>query len=444
MRALSSWGRFPRAPEKMVVPLAWASDPLPARPEGGSMLAYGQGRSYGDACLNEGGTLLPTGRLDRLLAFDPASGVVRCEAGVTLAQLLRFAVWQGWFLPVTPGTKFVSVGGAIANDVHGKNHHLAGTFGRHVRRFELLRSDGSRRVCSPTEHPEWYAATIGGLGLTGLVTWAEVQLRRIANPYLFNTTVPLGHVGDFFRVTRESDRDYEMAVAWVDCLARGRRLGRGLYYLGNHAPPQTGGLPGIKRQGSGEGLLAVPFDLPSFTLNRLSVRAFNALYYAKGRAAPATQLVHYEPYFYPLDSVGRWNRIYGRKGLLQFQCVVPERDGEPVMRELLDRIARSGFASFLAVLKRFGDVPSPGMLSFPRPGYTLSLDFANRGEKTRRLFAELERVTREAGGALYPAKDALMTPETFRASYPALARFRPFVDPAFSSSLWRRVHGAAT
>jgi FAD/FMN-containing dehydrogenase len=449
-KELQSWGRYPRVSEpQRVHALQWSGERLPAAP-GGPLLPYGQGRSYGDSCLNPGGTLLTTRGLDHFLGFDPATGVLTCEAGVTLEAILRLVSSQGWFLPVTPGTKFVSVGGAIANDVHGKNHHRMGTFGRHVRRLALLRSDGTRLLCSPTQNADWFAATVGGLGLTGVILWAEVQLRRMSNPFIQQETVPFGNLDGFFEVAAGSDADFEYTVAWVDCVARGRRLGRGLYFRGNHAAPQFDALPLAKSHLSRRGGLAVPFDLPSFTLNRLTVSAFNALYYAKNRrSAGAAHLTHYDPFFYPLDSVHAWNRIYGRRGFLQFQCVVPCAEGAGgagggAMREILERIAASRMASFLAVLKKFGTPASPGLLSFPRPGVTLALDFANAGERTYRLFAELERVTREAGGAVYPAKDARMSPDTFRASFPELERFLPYVDPAFSSAFWRRVQGGAS
>ena len=441
---LQSWGRYPHVTEQRERSVTWASDGLPVPADGGSLLPYGQGRSYGDSCLNAGGTLLTTARLDRFLGFDPATGVVRCESGVTLDAILRLVTWQGWFLPVTPGTKFVSVGGAIANDVHGKNHHQAGTFGRHVPRFELVRSDGSRRVCSPTENPDWYAATIGGLGLTGLITWADIQLRRMSNPYILQETIPFNDLEGFLSLARESEKDFDFTVAWVDSLGRGKSLGRGLFYRGNHAAPQFDALPlsrsHLSKRGGG---LAVPFDMPGFALNRLSVAAFNWLYYNRQRGKASEGLIHYDPFFYPLDGVHRWNRIYGRRGFLQFQCVVPFDDaGVAATREILDRSARSGMPSFLTVLKVFGDVPSPGWMSFPRRGLTLALDFANKGERTYTLLAELERVTRDAGGRLYPAKDSRMSAEHFAAWYPERERFARYVDPAFSSSFWRRVNGA--
>jgi FAD/FMN-containing dehydrogenase len=432
-----SWGRFPRATQQAAHPIVWQTDRLPEA-GGGTLLPYGLGRSYGDSCLNEGGTLLTTASLDRLLGFDAATGVVRCEAGVSLETILRLAVPRGWFLPVTPGTKFVTVGGAIANDVHGKNHHRAGTFGRYVKRFELLRSDGSRRVCSPEENRDWYEATIAGLGLTGLILWAEVQLRPIHNPFVLTETVPLENLDAFFEVSRESEPDYEFTVAWLDGLAKGRRLGRGLYYRGNFAPPQLEGLPLKKSHLNSRSGLVVPIDLPGFSLNRLSVAAFNWLYYRVNLINRGPKLQHYDPFFYPLDAVHRWNRIYGRGGFLQFQCVLPHATARDALREILERSARE-VPSFLNVLKTFGSATSPGLMSFPRPGVTLALDFANRGERTWKLVAELDRITRQAGGAVYPAKDARMSAENFAAYFPQLERFKPYVDPAFSSSFWRRV-----
>ena len=438
--SLQSWGRFPRAKQQSARALVWQSDALGAPAvEGSSLLPYGQGRSYGDACLNDGGTLLTTSTLDRFLGFDPLTGLIRCEGGVTLASILKLVSSQGWFLPVTPGTKFVSVGGAIANDVHGKNHHWGGTFGCHVPRFLLLRSDGERYLCSATENPSLYGATMGGLGLTGVILWADVQLKRMSHPFLLQETVPFENLARFFEVAASSEADFEYTMSWVDCLSRGKKLGRGLFYRGNHAPPQFDRLPLAASHLSRKGGLSVPFDFPGFALNRFTVKAFNWAYYNRQRGKTTERLVHYDPFFYPLDSIHHWNRIYGRRGFLQFQCVVPFESGDGAMREILDRIARSGMGSFLAVLKTFGDVPSPGWLSFPRKGVTLALDFANEGKRTQELFTQLDRVTREAGGAVYPAKDACMPAESFRAYFPRLADFTRYVDPAFSSSFWRRV-----
>ncbi len=431
--AFESWGRYPKAKPKRVVPLYWRTNVPRLDTFDAPVLAYGMGRSYGDACLNENGVLLHTRPLARFIHFDPEAGILRCEAGVTLDEVLRLVVPYGWFLPVTPGTKYITVGGAIANDVHGKNHHHAGTFGRYVTRFELLRSNGERLVCSPTENRDLFRATIGGIGLTGLILWAEFRLRRIPSAYIEEELIRFENLDEFFEISAESDVDYEYTVAWVDCLAQGRHLGRGIFMRGNHAEGVPRLHPDSKRK------VTVPVDFPDFVLNPFSMRLFNALYYHRLRHKRERRLVHYEPFFYPLDAIRQWNRIYGRRGMLQFQCVVPVGDHRDVIRAIIERIARSGRASFLAVLKEFGDVPSPGLMSFPRPGVTLTLDFPFEGVRTLHLFDDLHALVRDAGGAFYPAKDAHMSPQDFVVSYPQWETFRQYVDPHFSSSFWRRV-----
>jgi FAD/FMN-containing dehydrogenase len=432
-----SWGRFPRVRHTAVVAPRWLDDLNAVWQTPGSLLPYGQGRSYGDSCLNEGGPLIETDGLRRLIAFDEATGVLRCEAGTTLAEILEFAVPRGWFLPTTPGTKFVSVGGAIANDVHGKNHHVAGTFGRHVARFELARSDGSRLVCSPQENADWYRATIGGLGLTGLITWAEVRLKPVSGPFIDMESVRFGSLDEFFEVSADSDERYEFTMSWIDCMATGASLGRGLFMRGNHAwQPCIPGLSGTPRQ-----RLSVPFDLPSGLLTGSGVRAFNTLNYYRQVPKRIRRTVPFDPFFYPLDSIGSWNRLYGGHGFLQHQCVLPHATSREALTSILEKTSASGEGSFLAVLKVFGDLESPGLLSFPRPGATLALDFPHRGESTLRLLDLLDEIVIAHGGAVYPAKDARMSSATFEASFPHWRDLLPFIDERFSSSFWRRVTG---
>jgi FAD/FMN-containing dehydrogenase len=327
----------------------------------------------------------------------------------------------------------VTVGGAIANDVHGKNHHVAGTFGHHLRRFELVRSDGSRTECSPQANPALFSATVGGLGLTGLVTWAEIQLVRTPSAYFDVETVRMQDLDHFFALSQSSAATHAYTVAWVDAMARGAELGRGVFMRAN--PSSGAGTAPAPRS-----RLAIPFDLPSFTLNRPGIALFNAWYRARApRLGPRASRQHYSQYLFPLDGIAHWNRMYGARGFFQHQSVVPHAGARENVGRLLDEIARSGEASFLTVLKVFGDRESAGMMSFPRPGVTLALDFPMRGAGTLALLERLDAIVRAVGGAIYPAKDARMSPETFRASFPRWREFEPFIDPAFSSSFWRRV-----
>jgi FAD/FMN-containing dehydrogenase len=399
----------------------------------GPILPFGYGRSYGDSCLNEGGVLLDTTGLRQLMAFDEATGLLRCEAGLSLADILAWSVPRGWFLPVTPGTKFVSVAGAIANDVHGKNHHVAGTFGCHVTQFELLRSDGQQILCSPTQNAELFRATIGGLGLTGVILWAEFCLKRIPSPYVTVENIRFGGMAEFFELAEES-LPFPYTVSWVDCTAPESQLGRGHFQRGDfYDPPLRPDQPP-----SNLPALPIPVDFPSFAINAWTVKAFNTLYYYRQPWRLARKRGHYNGFFYPLDALTDWYRGYGKAGFLQYQFVMPYEDTRPI-KEIFRRISQSGQGSPLVVFKTFGDYPSPGMLSFPRPGVTLALDFAFRGPQTLKLLDELDSIVFAHGGRLYPAKDARMSPAAFRQSYPNWAEFAAYVDPKFSSSFWRRV-----
>lgn len=430
-----SWGRYPKLNSK-AKRIFWRTENLPSD-YGTSMLPFGRGRSYGDCCLNDEGLLIDTSRLDHFIEFDNTNGILRCEAGVTLDQILRLIVPQGWFIPVTPGTKYVTVGGAIANDVHGKNHHYAGTFGRHVLSFELLRSSGDRIICSPDNNAELFKATISGMGLTGLILWAEIRLKRINNPFICMETLRFKNLDDFFDVAEQSEQGYEYTVAWVDCLSKGRHLGKGLFMRGNHATALTsaGILPKSRN-------VSIPFDFPEVILNKATIKLFNFLYYHRQSSERKEHLTYYDPFFYPLDFIQQWNRMYGKDGFLQYQCVVPYQDHRTI-HSIMTYISKSGMGSFLTVLKTFGDIQSPGMLSFPRKGVTLALDFPYRGSKTLDLLDRLDEIVRDNGGAVYPAKDARMSPESFYRFFPRWEEFSKFIDPNFSSTLWRRVtHGS--
>jgi FAD/FMN-containing dehydrogenase len=430
-RPLQSWGRYPKGSHSYVHRPAW-NDQIAAileTAQPGSLLPYGLGRSYGDSCLNLDRELIDCRRLNRILGFDESTAVLRCEAGMSFADIIDVFLPKGWFLPVTPGTQFVTVGGAIANDVHGKNHHSAGTFGAHIHRLGLLRSDDRPMTCSPEENSGMFRATIGGLGLTGIIAWADIQMRRVDGPWIDAELVPFESLASFLDLSRESDGQFEYTVAWLDCFAG--RNPRGIFFRANHAKEN----PRPFRHKRGPKL---PFALPGWLLNRYSVKAFNTAYYHLQSRKKGPALVDYDSFFYPLDSIRRWNLLYGRRGFLQYQCVIPETNIE-AFEELLDRIARSGMGSFLGVLKKFGSAPPAGLLSFPRPGLTVALDFAMKGEKTLQLMRALDDVVLQCGGALYPAKDARMSPALFEAFFPHWRKFASYIDPKMSSSFWRRV-----
>jgi FAD/FMN-containing dehydrogenase len=435
VRQVLPWGRYPQLEHRALHKPAWR-DELPgilqaAAP--GSLLPFGLGRSYGDSCLNGGRELLECSRLDRVVAFDEATGVLRCEGGSSLAELIGIFLPRGWFLPVTPGTSFVTVGGAIANDVHGKNHHCAGTFGAHVERLALLRSDSGLIECDVAGNADLFRATIGGLGLTGVIAWADIRLKRVDGPWIDHESIPFRSLQSFLDLSHESHERFEYTVAWLDCFAG--KDARGIFFRGNHAVGDRKELR--PRRGP-----TVPFAPPGWILNRWSVRAFNAAYYALHAHRKGSAREGYQPFFYPLDSIRHWNLLYGRQGFLQYQCVIPEQRLD-AFEELLERIARSGMGSFLGVLKQFGSAAPAGMLSFPRPGLTIALDFPMRGEKTLSLMRSFDEVVLQSGGALYPAKDARMSPELFAASFPRWRDFIPYLDPKMSSSFWRRVTGLA-
>lgn len=430
----SSWGRYPKKPPKEVIAFDWQHNPPDLSNLSEKALPFGLGRSYGDSCLNENGVIIDTTGLNRFIEFDREYGVLRCEAGVSLADILELIVPAGWFLPVSPGTKFVTVGGAIANDVHGKNHHVAGTFGTHVTQFELLRSDGERLRCSANENAEMYKATIGGLGLTGIILWAEFNLKPIPSEYVDVENIQFGNVEEFFALSEES-HTIDYTVSWLDCTATGEHLGRGVFQRGDFFDPPLG----KTEEASSLPPIPVPFDFPSITINPLTIRAFNLLYYHKQITSVKRQISHYNPFFYPLDALDNWYRGYGKRGFLQYQFVMPYDEGYEPIKDIFRRIVHSGQGSPLVVFKTFGDIESPGMLSFPRPGVTLAMDFPFRGNDTLRLLDMLDQIVMEHGGAFYPAKDARMSGKAFRHSYPNWETFAKYIDPQFSSSFWRRV-----
>ena len=424
-----SWGNLYRS-NQQVTAYQWRGDPLPATT--GLVLPVGARRSYGDVCVNHDGTAIDTTQLKRFISFDVAKGLVRCEAGATLSAVSQLTVPCNWFLPVTPGTSYATVGGAIANDVHGKNHHIAGSFGCHVTQFEILRSNGERMLCSPTKNADMFTATIGGLGLTGLIVWAEFTLLRIPGTLVQVQSESFAGVKEFSRLSKIAHDSHEYCVSWIDCSAAANADLHGVFLQADHIdggdaefePPAGIQVPGVVGMG---------FPL----VNRLSVSAFNRLYRWRHSGSRSYQQSMFK-YFYPLDALSDWNRIYGPRGFYQFQCVVPPNHVDAI-DTMLKLIRRSGQGSFLSVLKMMGTVKSPGLMSFSRPGLTLALDFPNKGYSTKALLARLESIVVECEGAIYPAKDALMSGQSFQQFFPRWEDMSSHVDPAFSSTFWRRV-----
>ncbi len=429
-----SWGYIPPSPVHAHTP-AWAGELFSG--SSNSWLPFGNGRSYGDSCFNSDGTLIDTRSLDRFISFDRINGVLTAEPGVTLSTILKFIVPAGWFLPVTPGTSFVTLGGAIANDVHGKNHHCDGTFGRHITRFSLVRSSGEIRECSPDSNADLFAATIGGFGLTGVIANATVKLIPIRSSFLETRTDKFYGLDEFRALSAARASEYRYTVAWLDCAASGRNFARGVLLSANHVdyPPVSEKPVDIAPR------LSIPLNFPSWVLNRYSIRAFNSVYFHRQcKRDGTTSRQHFKPFFYPLDALGQWNRVYGAGGFHQYQFVVP-LDASEALENVLRRIVQSGLGSFLAVLKEFSSIQSPGLMSFPRAGYCLALDFAARGATTVRLIEAIDREVKEAGGAAYPAKDRLMSEDSFKSYFPAWETFSDLVDPQFHSDFWQRVSG---
>lgn len=440
-KKISGWGRFPVVesfvyrPEKrrtVASILDAGIDP--------NYLAAGLGRSYGDAGVNDSGATINLTRLNRMLSFDPISGVLECEAGVSLAEILDVFVPRGYMPHVLPGTKFITVGGAIANDIHGKNHHQDGTFSMFVQEFDLLTADGTVITCSRDTNSDVFWATTGGIGLTGIILTAKIRLQPIDSAYVLVDYFRAKNLEEALQAIREGDERYTYSVGWVDCLAKGPSLGRCILMRGNNIA--AGDLPRRFRRPlrpRAKRRKAVPFDFPSFVLNPLTIQTFNTLYYGIHR--PCQKIMDFDSYFFPLDAIDNWNRMYGRRGFGQYQVIIP-LDNARGLTQLAEKIRQSSCASFLAVLKKLGP-QAPGLLSFPCEGYTLTLDIPMRRDLVPLLHA-LDRHVLDCGGRLYCAKDAVTLPETFAEMFPRLDEFigiKTRLDPnnRFSSTMGRRL-----
>jgi FAD/FMN-containing dehydrogenase len=421
LEEVAGWGRHPIARA-----LVWRPERLSVPPGSRPLLARGLGRAYGDAAVPASADchVIATSRADRVLGFDGASGLLTCEAGLSLAEVLRVFLPLGWFPPVTPGTKFVTIGGCVACDVHGKNHHRDGTFGRFVERVRVCVGSGAEVVCGRSLERELFLATVGGMGLTGLITEVTLRLRRVEGPWMVVETERVRDLEAMLEGLRASAEEWPYTVGWIDCLARGRALGRGVLMRGRHAiAAEVGSRPSPAARAS----LRVPIDAPEWLLNPWLVRVLNGAYYRRHRAARERRIVSYEEFFYPLDAIGDWNRLYGPGGFLQYQCVLPRAAGSAAVAALLERLSTAGAASFLAVIKACGPA-SDAYLSFPLEGTTLALDLPYRGARTETLIHELNGEVVRAGGRIYLAKDAVTRAEDCARMMPRLSEWKPVRD----------------
>ncbi|KFB09774.1 FAD-binding oxidoreductase [Nitratireductor basaltis] len=431
-REFASFGRTVTPTRKGLHPREARAMLEQGRVSASGMLAYGNGRSYGDSCQNSSNSVVLMQEATAQISFNPESGWLTASSSAMLSQIIAHAAPYGWFPAVVPGTQHVTLGGAIANDVHGKNHHRRGTFGCHVERFSLLRSDGVVRECSRDENTELFEATIGGMGLTGLILDATIRLMPVGHADVEESAIPFDNLEEYFALAVDADARNEYAVAWIDQLAGGQSVGRGVLLAANHAA-DGGAFKAAKKPS-----LSVPLQPPFNVLNQYSISLFNKAYRLSKLRKTGLRRSTYNSYFFPLDGVRNWNRLYGPRGLYQHQSVVPEAAGPEVIAALLKAAQDAGQASFLTVLKRFGTARSPGLLSFPSAGYTLTLDFPARGEDTLNLLERLDAITVEAGGAVNPYKDARMNAEVFAAGFPQWRRLEAWRDPAFMSDFWRR------
>ncbi|MCI0466970.1 MAG: FAD-binding oxidoreductase [Beijerinckiaceae bacterium] len=420
---VSGFGRYPRFETAIIEPSSLA-DAVHLQSGLTGFVPRGNGRAYGDAAIGTA-SCLSLLELNQIRDFDEVSGRLTVEAGVLLADIIAMFLPRGFFPPVVPGTRFVTVGGMIASDIHGKNHHGAGSFGKYVESMNIALPGGEVVLCSPDENRELFEATIGGMGLTGTVVLATFSLVRVETGWIKQHTIVAGDLAAALAILSKHEES-SYSAAWIDCLAKGSALGRSLIYLGDHASAaeieaQSHGAPQMPSTRARR--LSVPLDLPSFTLNRWTVAAFNEVYFRRGASSAGKVFINgIEPFFFPLDGILNWNRIYGRRGFLQHQSVVPEERAQAVYGEILGRIAKRGNASFLAVLKKLG-ASSKGLLSFPQPGFTLALDLAI-DSGIFDFLDTLDELVAAAGGRIYLAKDARQSRATFESGYPNLQRFR--------------------
>lgn len=419
---LKNWGNYPEV-ESHVETFDTKEKAVDLCSDNEPWIARGMGRCYGDASL--GANVLSTLKFNKITAFDTNNGVIECQAGFTLDEVLQVAVPKGWFLPVTPGTKFVSVGGAVASDIHGKNHHKEGSFSQHTLSITVLCGDGKIYTCSKSENKDLFEATCGGMGLTGVILSVKFQLKRITTSYITQRQIKATNLDELLRLFEEY-KEYTYSVAWVDCLATGKDFGRSILILGEHTEAEEIREKQIKNplKVHSEASLNIPFNFPPFVLNRYSIKLFNVAYYLKNLKKVQENIVHYDGFFYPLDNIRNWNRMYGKAGFVQYQFVLPLSQVEG-LKTIMNRIADKKQGSFLSVLKVFGK--QNDLISFPEEGYTLALDFPMTNNILKFL-DELDQIVMKCGGRIYLTKDARMNKEFFRRSYPRLDEFVQIVN----------------
>ena len=431
MQKSNTWGRL-KTPSQVSVSLKDLSDAHKViRTSDKKGIPYGLGRSYGDVSLNPNGIVWATKDLDKFISFNDDTGLLCCESGVTLQSIQRVFVPRGWTLPVSPGTQMVTVGGAIANDVHGKNHTSHGSFGNHVKEIVLMRTTGEIIECGPTENSAWFSATVGGLGLTGVILTANIQLTKLTSPWMDTETLHFNNLEEFFYIHQSSNLDWEHTVSWIDPTSN---KNRGFFMRGNPSAIDKPGKSISKPR-------SINFTPPFSLVNKYSYRPLNIAYYYKQKIRSPKKTIPYESFLYPLDNLLNWNKLYGPNGFFQYQCLLPSEDGLNSLKAILNSVRASGVSSFLNVLKIFGSHNSVGMLGFPKPGITIAIDFPNQGQKTNILFESLDEIVSESGGRLYAAKDARMPSDLFKSGYPRFDEFLSYRDPGISSGFSQRIFG---
>lgn len=439
-----SWGGYPKTNKLQFCSIYWRNEVRNKITEQinskNIILPTGNLRSYGDSCLISNGVLIDNKKLNKIIEFDKENKTIKVESGILLSELIEFLVPKGFFPPVVPGTKYITLGGAIANDIHGKNHHSAGSIGCFVEEFELINEYGEY-MCSKNENQELFYATIGGIGLTGYITWIKLKLKKIENSFIRNEGIKFNSIEEFFAINKESIEQYEYTVAWLDISSSTKTLGRGIYLRGNHiSNNDLVDKTHLSIHKHGNNLPLTPE-----VINIKTINIFNKLYFHKQLNKKQESIIHYDKYFFPLDGVGNWNKLYGKNGFLQYQFVLPllksEIENIKILKQILTSINESGFVSFLTVLKTFGDKKSGGLLSFPKEGITLAIDFKidNKFQDLLKLLDYLDSIITEQNGAIYIAKDARMSSTTFKKSYPNWQEFAKYKSINITSDFWERV-----